>query len=87
MGGRAITIELTTAERAELEGLAGRGRAAQGLAKRARIVLAAALCPASPGWALRRAAQWCAAPDRGRRDRRDRSPDPMAGSEPPLSVR
>src|SRR3954447_10064812 len=38
--------------------------------------MAATLCPASPGWALRRAAQRCAAPDRGRRDRRDCSPDP-----------
>src|SRR3954447_19607447 len=42
MGRTAVAIELTTAERAELEGLAGRRRTAQGLAKRARIVLAAA---------------------------------------------
>jgi transposase len=38
----AVAIELTAVERAELEGLAGRRRTAQGLAKRARIVLAAA---------------------------------------------
>src|SRR5690349_11682459 len=42
MGRAAVAIELTAAERAELEGLAGRRRTAQGLAKRARIVLAAA---------------------------------------------
>jgi len=42
MGRTAVAIELTAAERAELEGLAGRRRTAQGLAKRARIVLAAA---------------------------------------------
>jgi hypothetical protein len=38
----AVTIALTAVERAELEGLAGRRRTAQGLARRARIVLAAA---------------------------------------------
>jgi transposase len=42
MGRTAVAIELTSAERAALEGLAGRRRTAQGLAKRARIVLAAA---------------------------------------------
>ena len=42
MGKAAVAIELTVAERAELEGLAGRRRTAQGLARRARIVLAAA---------------------------------------------
>jgi transposase len=42
MGKPAVAIELTPAERAELEGLAGRRRTAQGLARRARIVLAAA---------------------------------------------
>ena len=42
MGGTAITIERTAAERAELEGLAGRWRTAQGMARRARIVLAVA---------------------------------------------
>jgi transposase len=42
MAKAAVAIELTAAERAELEGLAGRRRTAQGLAKRARIVLAAA---------------------------------------------
>ena len=42
MGKLAVTIELTAAERAELAGLAGRRRTAQGLARRARIVLAAA---------------------------------------------
>jgi transposase len=42
MGKSAIAIELTAAERAELAGLAGRRRTAQGLARRARIVLAAA---------------------------------------------
>ena len=42
MGKPAVAIELTTAERAELEGLASRRRTAQGLARRARIVLAAA---------------------------------------------
>src|SRR5919199_938183 len=42
MGRMAVAIELTAAERAELEALAGRRRTAQGLAKRARIVLAAA---------------------------------------------
>src|SRR6266851_3094441 len=42
MGKPAIAIELTAAERAELEGLASRRRTAQGLARRARIVLAAA---------------------------------------------
>ena len=41
MGKAAVAIELTVAERAELEGLAGRRRTAQGLARRARIVLAA----------------------------------------------
>jgi hypothetical protein len=38
----AVAPELTAAERAELEGLAGRRRTVQGLAIRARIVLAAA---------------------------------------------
>jgi transposase len=42
MGKPAVTIELTTEVRAELEGLAGRRRTAQGLARRARIVLLAA---------------------------------------------
>src|SRR6266568_1792206 len=42
MGKPAVAIELTAAERAELEGLASRRRTAQGLARRARIVLAAA---------------------------------------------
>src|SRR5438128_10634677 len=42
MGRPAIAIELTAAERAELEGLGSRRRTAQGLARRARIVLAAA---------------------------------------------
>jgi transposase len=42
MAKAAVAIELTAAERAELESLAGRRRTAQGLAKRARIVLAAA---------------------------------------------
>ncbi len=42
MGKAAVAIVLTTAERSELEGLAGRRRTAQGLARRARIVLAAA---------------------------------------------
>jgi len=42
MGRPAVAIDLTGSERAELEGLAGRRRTAQGLARRARIVLAAA---------------------------------------------
>jgi transposase-like protein len=42
MSRSAVAITLTTAERAELEGLASRRRTAQGLAGRARIVLAAA---------------------------------------------
>ncbi len=42
MGRPAVAIELTAAERCELEGLARRRRTAQGLARRARIVLAAA---------------------------------------------
>src|SRR5712692_5635185 len=42
MGKPAVAIELTAGERAELEGLASRRRTAQGLARRARIVLAAA---------------------------------------------
>lgn len=42
MGKAAVAIALTAAERAELKGLAGRRRTAQGLARRARIVLAAA---------------------------------------------
>jgi len=42
MGRPAVAIELTAAERFELEGLANRRRTAQGLARRARIVLAAA---------------------------------------------
>jgi transposase len=42
MAKAAIAIELTATERAELEGLAARRRTAQGLSKRARIVLAAA---------------------------------------------
>jgi transposase len=42
MGKPAVAIELSAAERAELEGLASRRRTAQGLARRARIVLAAA---------------------------------------------
>lgn len=41
MGRSAVFIELTQAERLELEGLAGRRRTAQGLARRARIVLLA----------------------------------------------
>lgn len=42
MGKAAVAIVLTAVERAELESLAGRRRTAQGLARRARIVLAAA---------------------------------------------
>src|SRR6266700_1913278 len=42
MGKPAVAIALTAAERVELEGLASRRRTAQGLARRARIVLAAA---------------------------------------------
>jgi len=42
MGKSAVSIDLTASERAELESLAGRRRTAQGLARRARIVLAAA---------------------------------------------
>ena len=42
MGKAAVAIELTDEERRELEGLAGRRRTAQGLARRARIVLLAA---------------------------------------------
>lgn len=42
MGAPAIAITLTAEERVELEGLANRRRTAQGLARRARIVLAAA---------------------------------------------
>ena len=41
-GDRRFAIELTAAGRFELEGLANRQRTAQGLARRARIVLAAA---------------------------------------------
>jgi hypothetical protein len=42
MGKPAVAITLTAAERAEREGLASRRRTAQGVARRARIVLAAA---------------------------------------------
>ena len=42
MGKRAVAIDLSEGERRELEGLASRRRAAQGLAQRARIVLLAA---------------------------------------------
>jgi len=42
MGKPAVAIDLTAEERQELEGLAGRRRTAQGLARRARIVLLAA---------------------------------------------
>ena len=42
MGRSAVAIELTAGERGELEDLAGRWRTAQGLARRARIVLLAA---------------------------------------------
>ena len=42
MGKAAVAIELSGAERRELEGLAGRRRTSQGLARRARIVLLAA---------------------------------------------
>jgi transposase len=42
MGKPAVAIELTAAGRGELEALANRRRTAQGLARRARIVLAAA---------------------------------------------
>jgi transposase len=42
MGKPAVAIELTEEERRGLEGLAGRRRTAQGLARRARIVLLAA---------------------------------------------
>lgn len=42
MGKPAVVIDLTKEERRELEGLAGRRRTAQGLARRARIVLLAA---------------------------------------------
>lgn len=41
MGKPAVAIELTEGERSELESLAGRRRTAQGLARRARIVLLA----------------------------------------------
>lgn len=42
MGRVAVAITLSGAERRELEGLARRRKTAQGLARRARIVLAAA---------------------------------------------
>lgn len=42
MGKAAVEIALTVEERRELEGLAGRRKTAQGLARRAKIVLAAA---------------------------------------------
>lgn len=42
MGKPAVRIELTAAERVELEGLSSRRKTAQGLAQRARIILAAA---------------------------------------------
>lgn len=42
MGKPAVAIELSAAERRELEGLARRRKTSQGLARRARIVLAAA---------------------------------------------
>ena len=42
MGRAAVAITLSEAERRELEGLARRRKTAQGLARRARIVLAAA---------------------------------------------
>lgn len=46
MAGRgrvaAVSIVLSEAERRELQGLAGRRKTAQGLARRAKIVLAAA---------------------------------------------
>jgi transposase len=42
MGKAAARIELSASERAELEGLAKRRKTAQGLAQRARIILAAA---------------------------------------------
>jgi transposase len=42
MGKPAVAIELSAEERRELEGLAGRRRTGQGLARRARIVLLAA---------------------------------------------
>lgn len=42
MGKAAVAVELRAEARAELEGLAGRRRTAQGLARRARIVLLAA---------------------------------------------
>jgi len=42
MGKPAVAIELTDRERVELEGLAKRRRTAQGLARRAQIVLLAA---------------------------------------------
>lgn len=41
MGKAAVAIDLSNEERRELEGLAGRRRTAQGLARRARIVLLA----------------------------------------------
>ena len=42
MGRAAVAITLSAAERRELEGLARRRKTAQGLARRVRIVLAAA---------------------------------------------
>ena len=42
MGKRAVVIALTEIERRELESLASRRKTAQGLARRARIVLLAA---------------------------------------------
>ena len=42
MGRAAVAIALSEAERRELEGLIGRQKTAQGLPRRARIVLAAA---------------------------------------------
>ena len=41
MGRPAVAITLSAAERQELEGLAHRRKTAQGMARRARIVLAA----------------------------------------------
>ena len=42
MGRAAVAITLSASERRELDGLARRRKTAQGLARRARIVLAAA---------------------------------------------
>ena len=74
----AVTISLSDDERAELEELSRRRKTAQGLARRARIVLAAAEGLENKEIAVR---------SRGERGHRGQVASPLCGGGPRRSVR